>query len=61
MIRITSFPLVAKGKWVFKTSITDTIQILILAFGPEQEFQIRFFTDEVEAKAYIDAVSNRIV
>lgn len=39
----------------------DSKNIMLMAFGPNGAYMIRYFTHENEAKAFVDAVSARIV
>ena len=54
MNRLAIFPLIKKTSWVFRTSVADNTQIMIMAFGPNSQFLLRVYTDEDDAKAFID-------
>lgn len=56
MKRIVVFPIVKVEKWVFRTSVSDGTQIMLMAFGPENQYMLRFFIEELDAKAWIDEV-----
>lgn len=56
MKRLAVFPPIKSGDWVFRTSIADHVNILILAFGPESRFMMRYFVNEDIAKAWVDEV-----
>ena len=51
---ISVFQLIRVGSWVFRTSISDSERIMIMAFGPKSELLIRFFLDAVDARAWVD-------
>lgn len=56
MKRLAVFPLIKVDNWTFRTSIADHTNIMIMAFGPESQYMLRYFTDENLAKAWIDEV-----
>jgi hypothetical protein len=61
MKRLVVFPLIRVGRWVFRTSVADSEQIMILAFGPDSKFLIRYFMNDIDAKNFVDATSARVV
>lgn len=55
MKRLSVFPIIRKGEWLFRTSIIDSNSIMIFAFNPHnQQMLIRFYFDELNAKAFVD-------
>lgn len=54
--RMSIFPLIQRGDWTFRASISDSKNIMLLAFGPANAFLIRYFQSEDEAKAFVDEV-----
>lgn len=56
---IVVFPGTAIGDWVFRLSITNSKNIMIMAFCTKEprNIIIRFFTDENKAKAFVDECS----
>ena len=54
--RITVFPLMERGQWVFRTSIVDHERIMILAFNHSGDFLMRFFTDKDLAKIFVESL-----
>ena len=56
MKRLVVFPLINAEGWTFRTSIADSERIMILAFGPKGEFMLRYYTDEDNARCWVDEV-----
>ena len=50
---IIVFPVVRRNDWVFRLSVADAQIMMLMAFGPEQKFEMRFFTEPETAESYI--------
>jgi len=55
--RLAVFPLVKKNGWIFRASITNNSNIMIMAFGKNDEYFVRFFLSDELARKWVDSVS----
>lgn len=58
--RLAIFPLIERSGWVFRTSVADSARIMIMAFGPNNNFLIRYFLEENKARAFIEEVTTPV-
>jgi hypothetical protein len=56
--RLVVFPQIRDGDWVFRTSVSNKINIMIFAYNVviPDSFMIRFFIDTELAKAWVEEV-----
>jgi len=52
--RLAVYPIIQKGSWTFRASVSNSTNIMIMAFGPDGAFMMRHFVDEGAAKAWVD-------
>lgn len=56
--RLVIFPLIRRGDWIFRTSISDSKRIMLMAFGPDSQFLMRFYLDEELAQAFVEEATS---
>lgn len=56
--RLAVFPVHSKNGWLFRVSVSNKVNIMVLAYNPtiEDSFTIRFFVNSDIAKAWVDEV-----
>ena len=57
--RLVVFPGTKRGSWVFRVSISNMENIMVMAFCTDEprDMILRFFTNEENAAAFIDEVA----
>ena len=56
-MQIISFPIIRSNDWSFKVSLAGKKIFMLFAFGPSDEFLIRYYTNEEDSRAFIDECS----
>jgi len=57
MNNLTIFPLIERLGWIFRTSIADHARIMIMAFGPSNQFRMGYFLTEEKAREFIEELT----
>lgn len=58
ILRLVIFPVHSKNGWLFRVSVSNKINIMVMTFNPtiENSFMIRYFVDADIAKSWVDEV-----
>ena len=54
---IIVFPIVRRNEWLFRLSVADAERMMIMAFGPTQQFELKYFVSQEAATEYIDTLA----
>lgn len=57
ILRLAIAPPQKRGKWIFKISIANMTNIMILATDDKGNFMVRFYTTPENAKEWIEGVT----
>ena len=52
--RLAVFNPIERNGWIFRASISNEENIMLMCFGPEGQYLHRFFNDDLNARAFVE-------